>query len=267
MVIAGASVLVLVGFGFKVSMAPLHFWAPDVYEGAPTPITAFLSTASKLAGFVALIRLLIAAFPAVQAEWTSFVAIAAAVTMTVGNLIAISQKNIKRLLAYSSVAHAGYALIGVAAASVLGVTSVIYYFLAYVVTNLAGRAGGYCPVMMTPPTIRASKIQRLTPNRHLRSVVFSDTLGVLLELSLFLRARLHAACGPAYNPKHGQQSNRHTGAQEENCKDVVVCRSHLVVQPKSGEQGYEQDQDRQKTGQRNCSDHRHIEHVLTAARL
>lgn len=152
--LAGASVLVLVGFGFKVSMAPLHFWAPDVYEGAPTPITAFLSTASKLAGFVALIRLLIAAFPAVQAEWTSFVAIAAAVTMTVGNLIAISQKNIKRLLAYSSVAHAGYALIGVAAASVLGVTSVIYYFLAYVVTNLAA----FGVVMIASQTLGSDEI-------------------------------------------------------------------------------------------------------------
>lgn len=152
--LAGASVLVLVGFGFKVSMAPLHFWAPDVYEGAPTPITAFLSTASKLAGFVALIRLLIAAFPAVETEWTSFVAIAAAVTMTVGNLIALSQKNIKRLLAYSSVAHAGYALIGVAAASVLGVTSVIYYFLAYVVTNLAA----FGVVMIASQTLGSDEI-------------------------------------------------------------------------------------------------------------
>jgi NADH-quinone oxidoreductase subunit N len=152
--LAGTSILILVGFGFKVSMAPLHFWAPDVYEGSPTPITTFLSTASKAAGFVALVRIMIAAFPAVQAEWTSFVAIAAALTMTIGNLIALSQTNIKRLLAYSSIAHAGYALLGVAAASVLGVTSVIYYFLAYVATNLAA----FGVIMIASQTLKSDEI-------------------------------------------------------------------------------------------------------------
>lgn len=152
--LAGTSILILVGFGFKVSMAPLHFWAPDVYEGSPTPITTFLSTASKAAGFVALVRIMIAVFPAVQAEWTSFVAIAAALTMTIGNLIALSQTNIKRLLAYSSIAHAGYALLGVAAASVLGVTSVIYYFLAYVATNLAA----FGVIMIASQTLKSDEI-------------------------------------------------------------------------------------------------------------
>jgi NADH-quinone oxidoreductase subunit N len=135
--LAGAAVLVLVGFGFKVSMVPLHFWAPDVYEGAPTPVTAFLSTASKAAGFMVFTRVMLAVFPAAQAEWRTLVAIAAAVTMTLGNLVAISQTNIKRLLAYSSIAHAGYALLGVTAATELGVASVVYYFLVYVVTNMA----------------------------------------------------------------------------------------------------------------------------------
>jgi NADH-quinone oxidoreductase subunit N len=133
----GAAILIFVGFGFKVSMAPLHFWAPDVYEGAPTPVTAFLSTASKAAGFVVFVRVMIASFASVEAEWTTIVAIAAALTMTVGNVIALSQKNIKRLLAYSSISHAGYALLGVAAASELGVVSVVYYFMVYVVTNMA----------------------------------------------------------------------------------------------------------------------------------
>lgn len=136
-VLVGAALLVLVGFGFKVSMAPLHFWVPDVYEGAPTPVTAFLSTASKAAGFAALTRVMLAAFPAIDLEWTTIVAIGAALSMTLGNLIALSQTNIKRLLAYSSIAHAGYALLGVAAASELGVASVVYYFLVYVVTNMA----------------------------------------------------------------------------------------------------------------------------------
>ncbi|MQC27193.1 MAG: NADH-quinone oxidoreductase subunit N [Chloroflexi bacterium] len=135
--LAGAAVLVLVGFGFKVAMAPLHFWAPDVYEGAPTPITAFLSTASKAAGFVVLTRVMIAAFSSVQAEWQLMLAIAAVISMTLGNLVALSQTNIKRLLAYSSIAHAGYALLGVIAASELGAASVVYYFLVYVVTNMA----------------------------------------------------------------------------------------------------------------------------------
>ncbi len=152
--LVGAAFLILVGFGFKVSMVPLHFWAPDVYEGSPTPITAFLSTASKAAGFIALVRVLIAVFPSVQAEWTTIVAVAAAVTMTVGNLIALSQKNIKRLLAYSSIAHAGYALLGVAAASVLGVTSVVYYFLAYVATNLAA----FGVVMISSQSIDSDEI-------------------------------------------------------------------------------------------------------------
>jgi NADH-quinone oxidoreductase subunit N len=152
--LAGSAVLVLVGFGFKVSMAPLHFWVPDVYEGSPTPITAFLSTASKAAGFFALTRLMIAVYPAVESQWVSIVAIAAALTMTVGNLIALSQTNIKRLLAYSSIAHAGYALLGVVAASELGVVSVVYYFLAYVVTNMAA----FGVVMVVSNTLGSDEI-------------------------------------------------------------------------------------------------------------
>ena len=133
----GSILLILVGFAFKVSMAPFHFWAPDVYEGAPTPITAFLSTASKGAGFAVLLRVLLAAFPGVLADWSFLVSVGAALTMTVGNYIAMKQTNIKRLLAYSSIAHAGYMLIGVASASTLGVTSVVYYIIVYLLTNLA----------------------------------------------------------------------------------------------------------------------------------
>jgi NADH-quinone oxidoreductase subunit N len=136
-VVAASVVLVLVGFGFKVAVVPFHFWTPDVYEGAPTPITALISTASKAAGFAVLVRVMLAAFPEVVPFWTSLLAILAAATMTLGNLLALVQKNMKRLLAYSSIAHAGYALIGVAALSALGTASVVFYLLAYVVTNLA----------------------------------------------------------------------------------------------------------------------------------
>jgi NADH-quinone oxidoreductase subunit N len=139
-VLVGALLLVLLGFGFKVALVPLHFWAPDVYEGAPTPVTAFLSTASKAAGFAVLARVMIAAFPSILHDWQTIIGIAAVLSMTVGNVVALTQKNIKRLLAYSSIAHAGYALLGIAAASPLGVASVVYYFLAYAATNMAAFA-------------------------------------------------------------------------------------------------------------------------------
>jgi NADH-quinone oxidoreductase subunit N len=128
-------VLVLAGFGFKISMVPLQFWAPDVYEGAPTPITGFLSTASKAAGFSVLVRVLLAAFPV--ADWQIILAVLSAVTMTLGNLVAIWQTNIKRMLAYSSIAHAGYILMAVAAGNEFGVSSMLYYIITYLLTNLA----------------------------------------------------------------------------------------------------------------------------------
>jgi NADH-quinone oxidoreductase subunit N len=133
----GLVVLVVVGLGFKVSIVPFHFWAPDVYTGSATPVAGFLSTASKAAGFAVLTRLLIIVFPAIAYEWASILAVLAAITMTLGNLVAMKQTNIKRLLAYSSIAHAGYAMIGVVAVTQLGVTSVVFYLLAYILTNLA----------------------------------------------------------------------------------------------------------------------------------
>lgn len=132
----GITFLVLTGLAFKVSLFPFHFWAPDVYEGAPTPVAGFLSTASKAAGFAVLARMFLAIFPEVQADWTLILAILATLTMTVGNLIALAQKNIKRMLAYSSIAHAGYAMIGIVAFSELGMASAIFYLLAYIITNL-----------------------------------------------------------------------------------------------------------------------------------
>jgi len=138
----GVLALILVGLGFKVSFVPFHFWAPDVYEGAPTPVSGFLSTASKAAGFAVLVRLFFVAFPNFAESWTLILAIISAVTMSVGNLLTLQQTNIKRLLAYSSIAHAGYALIGVVAFSQgleikeLGAASVVFYLAAYIATNL-----------------------------------------------------------------------------------------------------------------------------------
>jgi len=138
--IGGMAVLVLVGFSFKISAAPFQFWAPDVYEGAPTPITSFISTASKAAGFAVLLRFMLAVFPAIEAEWVTLLAIIATATMTVGNVLAIPQTNIKRLLAYSSIAHAGYAMIGLVALSSFGTATVIFYLIGYVVTNITAFA-------------------------------------------------------------------------------------------------------------------------------
>lgn len=137
LVALGLVILIIVGLGFKVSIVPFHFWAPDVYTGAPTPVAGFLSTASKAAGFAVLTRLFIVAFPSIAYDWASILAVLAAITMTLGNLVALKQTNIKRLLAYSSIAHAGYAMIGVASYSKLGVSSVVFYLLAYILTNLA----------------------------------------------------------------------------------------------------------------------------------
>lgn len=132
-----AALLVLAGLGFKISAAPFHFWAPDVYEGAPTPAVGFISTASKAAGFGVLMRLLVAVFPGLAPDRTVWIAALAVTSMVVGNFLALSQRNIKRLLAYSSIAQAGYMLIGVAAGSAFGYRAVVYYLISYLVTNLA----------------------------------------------------------------------------------------------------------------------------------
>ena len=135
--VLGSLMLVLIGFAFKISAVPLHFWAPDVYEGSPTSVAGFLSTASKAAGFAVLMRVLLIVFPGFQLQWGAVLAAISVATMTLGNLIAISQRNIKRMLAYSSIAHAGYILIGVVSVSSLGRASVVFYLAAYLMTNLA----------------------------------------------------------------------------------------------------------------------------------
>ncbi|MDX1437924.1 MAG: NADH-quinone oxidoreductase subunit N, partial [Anaerolineales bacterium] len=138
MTMIAALLLIMVGLGFKISAVPFHFWAPDVYEGSPTPVAGFLSTASKAAGFAVVIRVLLIAFPTTIApSWVAIVAAMSTATMILGNTLALAQKNIKRLLAYSSIAHAGYVLLGVVAATELGVTSVVFYLIAYTLTNLA----------------------------------------------------------------------------------------------------------------------------------
>ena len=128
--------LLVVGFGFKVAIVPFHQWAPDVYEGAPTTIAAFISAGPKAAGFAAFLRIFMEALPNLQVEWSGVLILLAMLTMTVGNVIAIAQTNIKRMLAYSSIAHAGYVLIGLAAANDDGISSAMLYLLIYCVMNI-----------------------------------------------------------------------------------------------------------------------------------
>ena len=152
--------MMLVGFGFKIATAPFHVWTPDVYEGAPTPVTAFMAAGPKAAGFASFLRVFLFAFPFViatanksvagqiHAAWLSALVVLAILTMTVGNVVAIAQNNVKRMLAYSSIAHAGYALVGFVAAGSASdveqrnaaITAVIFYLLTYAVMNLGAFA-------------------------------------------------------------------------------------------------------------------------------
>jgi NADH-quinone oxidoreductase subunit N len=132
--------LLLVGFGFKVAAAPFHMWAPDVYEGAPTPITGYMAAAVKAAAFAAFFRLFLEAFPSLLTTWHEAVWWLAAVTMVVGNLVALAQRNIKRLLAYSSIAHAGYILVAVVVGTKLGSSAFLFYLFAYTMATLGAFA-------------------------------------------------------------------------------------------------------------------------------
>ena len=134
------SALILVGFAFKVAAVPFHMWTPDVYQGAPTSVTAFMAAGAKIAGFAALMRVFATAFPSLAADLTPVLAVLAALTMVVGNVTAVSQTNIKRMLAYSSIAHAGYIMMAFVAfgneeISASAIAADIFYLVAYAVTN------------------------------------------------------------------------------------------------------------------------------------
>jgi len=137
--------LILVGLGFKVAAVPFHMWTPDVYHGAPTPVTGFMSVGAKAGGFAALLRVLVLAFPALADQWGIAIEVIAGLTMVLGNVVAVSQTHIKRMLAYSSIAHAGYILVAVAATQRAGVadegaSAALFYLLAYAFTNLGAFA-------------------------------------------------------------------------------------------------------------------------------
>src|SRR5512139_432424 len=129
-------VFLTIGFGFKIASVPFHMWTPDVYEGAPTSITAFMATGVKAAAFSALVRVFFSALPAFRPDWTSIMWVISVATMTVGNIVAISQNNIKRMLAYSSIAHAGYILVAFVAGNDLGTSGILFYLMTYAFMNI-----------------------------------------------------------------------------------------------------------------------------------
>jgi NADH-quinone oxidoreductase subunit N len=139
MLVAGM-LLMLTGFAFKVAAAPFHMWTPDVYEGAPTPMTAFMSAGPKAAGFAAALRIFLVALPTLQVEWSQVLWVLAVLTMTVGNITALRQDNIKRMLAYSSIAHAGYCLVGFTAGNATGTAGILFYMLSYTFMNIGAFA-------------------------------------------------------------------------------------------------------------------------------
>ena len=139
LLMAGCALL-LVGFGFKISSVPFHMWTPDVYDGAPTTVTAFMAAASKVAGFAALLRILFVGFTGVSSGWGQIVWVLAALTMTLGNIAALVQSRVKRMLAYSAIAHAGYLLVALVPGTELAGVGAIYYLIAYALTNLGAFA-------------------------------------------------------------------------------------------------------------------------------
>lgn len=138
--LAAAGLFLLIGLGVKIAAFPLHMWAPDVYDGAPTPVSAFLITASEAAGFAVLLRVLFVGLPHLADEWQIILAVVALVTMTFGNIAAIVQKRVKRMLAYSAIAQAGYVLVGIAVASPAGASALMFYILVYALMTVGAFA-------------------------------------------------------------------------------------------------------------------------------
>jgi NADH-quinone oxidoreductase subunit N len=167
-------IMVLAGLGYKISAAPFHFWTPDVYEGGPITMTAFLSVASKAAGFAVLIRFVLGTVPETMQgfSWTSILGPMSVLTMTLGNLAALQQSNLKRLLAYSSIAHAGYMLMGLVVGSSYGVAAIMIYFAIYLVMNL----GAFFAVQKVAEQIGSEEIEDyrgLGPRMPLVGILFS----------------------------------------------------------------------------------------------
>jgi len=169
-------ILLLVGFAFKVSAVPFHMWTPDAYQGAPTLVTGFMSTAVKAAAFAAFARVFLTALEPFRSEWLPMLSAVAGLTMVLGTVVGVAQTNVKRMLAYSSIAHAGYLLVGLLAASTAGKAAILFYVVAYAVTNLG--AFGVLAALATPDR----------PHDHVRDFagMWSERPGMAALLTVFL---------------------------------------------------------------------------------
>ncbi|HZR16919.1 MAG TPA: NADH-quinone oxidoreductase subunit N [Verrucomicrobiae bacterium] len=199
--------LVMVGLGFKIAAFPFQIWAPDVYQGAPSPTTAFLAVGSKAAGFVLLLRVLFTAVPDVTAHWSRLLIVISAITILYGNLCAIPQRNLKRLFGYSSIAHAGYMLLGIAALSAAGQSAVLYYLSGYLFTVL----GAFTVICLVMTQVEGEDITALA-GLHQRAPLLAVTMtlamvslggippmaGFFGKFLLFKAAIARGATEPAY---------------------------------------------------------------------
>lgn len=172
--------LLAAGFGFKIAAVPFHMYVPDVYEGAPHPVTAFLAGASEIAGLAVLLRVFLQAIPAFQVNWTLLFWVLSVLTMTVGNVIALSQRNIKRMLAYSSIAHVGYMLIGLVAGGTLGVSAALLYGLVYSLMTLGAFA---MVILLCRGTVKGDQIDDFSGLAQKSPLAAAAMLVFLLSLT------------------------------------------------------------------------------------
>ncbi len=179
--------LLAVGFGFKVSAAPFHMWTPDVYQGAPTPVTAFMSAATKVAAFMAFIRVLDVAFQPLSWTWTPVIWVLAAISVVVGSVLAIAQSDIKRMLAYSSIAHAGFILTGLTSANSVGIRAAMFYLIAYASMTL----GAFGVVML----VSAKGEEQTSLSSYAGLYRRSPSLAVLMTLFLLSLAGIPPTAG------------------------------------------------------------------------
>ncbi|HHW19696.1 NADH-quinone oxidoreductase subunit N [Thermodesulfovibrio thiophilus] len=186
-------VLFIVGLCFKIAIVPFHMWAPDVYEGSPTPVTAFISTVPKVAVLGAFGRILIEIFKSYYFEWSSFLIVLSILTMAVGNLVALPQKNIKRMLAYSSIAHAGYIILGLIVGTQTGFNAVVVYMLIYTLMNIGAFA---MVILFNEENIENYKgLHKFHPALALAMLIFMfsltgvpPTAGFIVKFNIFLQA-------------------------------------------------------------------------------
>ncbi len=192
-----AIIFVLTGFIFKVAAAPFHFWAPDVYEGAPTPVSAFFASCPKAAGFAALLRILIVALPALKSDWATIFAVISVLSMTIGNLVALTQTNIKRMLAYSSIAHVGYIFISFAVASQEAFAATVFYLIMYLCVTIGAFAVVVATTAISPEHQNAdlAGLSKRAPFLAISMTIFMMSLlglpptpGFWGKLSLFMAA-------------------------------------------------------------------------------